>query len=358
MRRRVNFYVLIVAVMNLTAGCVNLPSWTGKEGTVKIKRLTAKDTRTVHISADRKAVCVSPLPATNLSDFRRVGLTAGTGETISQKKQDSPDKKVNQTESTKDTEASGEAEANGVALGLASYSYASQSVKSEFLKNAFFQLCNERLNGHLSEKDYPVALGQLIYAATAFIIGIEGKDAKTQLEFLQNVSTNLLLSGLSRKDIVRQKFSKNQKVKNAEIVQMVEDGDTLILNGYDIRLWGIDSPELKNRDENMPDENKAKFHDSCWPKNSTALDRENECAKKAIRYMIGIIKESSGIECTIVDVTRRDTAVCSTENGTDIGLSMVKKGYAVDYYKYSKGAYAEAEKSASKEGIRSEAVRN
>lgn len=95
----------------------------------------------------------------------------------------------------------------------------------------------------------------------------------------------------------------------------VSDGDSLIINKIQIRLFGIDAPEL-----NHPYGKNAK-----WALVSL-------CKGKTIQAQI-IGQDSHG----------RNVAKCSLQDGTDLSAEMVKLGLAIDWPKFSGGVYAALE---------------
>jgi endonuclease YncB( thermonuclease family) len=107
----------------------------------------------------------------------------------------------------------------------------------------------------------------------------------------------------------------------------VIDGDSLEISGVSIRLFGIDAPE---RDQNCLD----------------ADSRAYSCGGAALRALAAAIA-GRDVTCTPVEVDqyKRDVAVC-TADGVDLGETMVRGGYALDYVRYSRGRYAAAEHEA------------
>jgi len=95
----------------------------------------------------------------------------------------------------------------------------------------------------------------------------------------------------------------------------VVDGDTLVINKTQIRLFGIDAPEM-----NHPFGQKAK-----WALVSL-------CKGQVIKA-----------EITELDDYGRAVARCSLEDGTDISAEMVALGLAIDWPKFSGGEYREYE---------------
>ena len=95
----------------------------------------------------------------------------------------------------------------------------------------------------------------------------------------------------------------------------VSDGDSLIINKIQIRLFGIDAPEL-----NHPYGKNAK-----WALVSL-------CKGKTIQAQI-IGQDSHG----------RNVAKCYLQDGTDLSAEIVKLGLAIDWPKFSGGVYGALE---------------
>lgn len=90
------------------------------------------------------------------------------------------------------------------------------------------------------------------------------------------------------------------------------DGDTLAIGGEKVRLWGIDTPEM------------------CQPGYA-----------EASAHLAQLITGSE-VSCAAVGARSygRLVARCGTAKVFDLAKSMVVDGYAVDWPKYSRGAYA------------------
>jgi endonuclease YncB( thermonuclease family) len=107
----------------------------------------------------------------------------------------------------------------------------------------------------------------------------------------------------------------------------VLDGDSLILAGEDIRLFGIDAPESRQlcRD---------------------GAGRPYPCGRLATRALAAATVGRT-VACTRLERDRyhRQVALC-TADGRDLGEIMVRLGLAVELAEYSHGRYAAAEREA------------
>lgn len=111
-------------------------------------------------------------------------------------------------------------------------------------------------------------------------------------------------------------------------VSRVIDGDSLIVAGREIRLWGIDAPE---------------YHQSCY-----VNEKIIACGKQASRHLAGLIngRDAECMEKTI-DRYQRSVSICKVA-GSDIGANMVRDGFAISYGGYNQ---EEAEAKRAKRGI-------
>ncbi len=109
---------------------------------------------------------------------------------------------------------------------------------------------------------------------------------------------------------------------------VVVDGDSLRLNGNDIRLYGIDAPELDQ---------------TC----QLADGKSYRCGRDARTYLRKLIARRE-VKCRLIDIDRyeRDISVCKAGD-TELNISMVKGGWAVAYLSHSLN-YAKAEAQARK----------
>ncbi len=93
------------------------------------------------------------------------------------------------------------------------------------------------------------------------------------------------------------------------------DGDTIVINKTHIRLFGIDAPEM-----DQPYGKKAKW----------AL----------VKLTRGQVVTANLFEDESYD---RVVAHCVLEDGTDLSEELVKQGLALDWAKFSGGAYRDME---------------
>lgn len=97
----------------------------------------------------------------------------------------------------------------------------------------------------------------------------------------------------------------------------IVDGDTLVINKIQIRLFGVDAPEL-----NHPYGKKAKW------------------------ALVALCKgQTVQAEVTDVDDYGRTVARCHLLDGRDLSAEMVRAGLAIDWAKYSGGLYRPLETS-------------
>lgn len=118
----------------------------------------------------------------------------------------------------------------------------------------------------------------------------------------------------------------------AEAAVEVIDGDSLIVDGTEVRLNGIDAPE---------------YHQECYDESGQAYFCGQE-AYKALQALAGPDTRCSEVT---VDRYRRSVAVCRSR-GKMINEEMVLRGWAVAYTQYTDDfAPAEAEAKKAKRGI-------
>lgn len=108
----------------------------------------------------------------------------------------------------------------------------------------------------------------------------------------------------------------------------VIDGDSLRIDGRDIRLMGIDAPELDQ---------------TCRLKSG----RPYACGRKARRFLRKLVA-GKVLKCKNIDIDRygRDLAICRAGE-TEINRAMIEAGWAVAFLDFS-FAYARSEARARK----------
>ena len=117
---------------------------------------------------------------------------------------------------------------------------------------------------------------------------------------------------------------------NAEV--MVIDGDSLMVNGVEVRLEGIDAPE---------------YHQECYDQNDVSYP----CGKKAYEFLLKIVGQDTVCKEIEKDRYQRSVAICVSQ-GKNLNREMIVNGWAVAYTSYT-NAFAKEEKEAqnAKRGI-------
>lgn len=119
-------------------------------------------------------------------------------------------------------------------------------------------------------------------------------------------------------------------------VASVIDGDTIEVHGQRIRLNGIDAPESR---QNCDD----------------AKGFEYPCGRRSAEALDAFLAASMPIQCTFVtwDRYRRFVGDCRRADGASVAAWMVEHGHALDWPRYSRGAYAaqQATAEAAKVGL-------
>lgn len=104
------------------------------------------------------------------------------------------------------------------------------------------------------------------------------------------------------------------------------DGDSLEVAGRRIRLWGIDAPEYGQRCERGG---------KPWKCGAAAI--------QALRARVA----GRRVSCEVLEIDRYERAVSRcTVGGKSLNEWLVREGWALDYRRYSDGAYAAAQASA------------
>ncbi|WP_292271895.1 excalibur calcium-binding domain-containing protein [Mesorhizobium sp.] len=119
-------------------------------------------------------------------------------------------------------------------------------------------------------------------------------------------------------------------------VASVIDGDTIEVHGQRIRFNGIDAPESKQ------------YCDG-------AKGFEYPCGRRSAEALDSFLAASRPVQCTFVtwDRYHRFVGDCQRADGASVAAWMVEHGQALDWPRYSHGAYAaqQAKAEASKIGL-------
>jgi len=113
----------------------------------------------------------------------------------------------------------------------------------------------------------------------------------------------------------------------------VIDGDTIEIAGERIRLRGVDAPESGQR---------------CQDKSG----REYRCGQVAANALDAFLAQSRPVSCSFVerDRYRRFVGDCYRADGKSVAAWMVRNGHALDWPRYSRGAYAADQSEARRVG--------
>ena len=106
----------------------------------------------------------------------------------------------------------------------------------------------------------------------------------------------------------------------------VHDGDTLTCAGRQIRLWGMDAPELKGSPRCR--------QTATWACDGSAM----QWGLSARDRLVALTRGEVRCEQVDVDRYRRVVARCESD-GLDLGRQLVADGLARDYTRYSHGRY-------------------
>ncbi|TGT92395.1 thermonuclease family protein [Mesorhizobium sp. M8A.F.Ca.ET.161.01.1.1] len=119
-------------------------------------------------------------------------------------------------------------------------------------------------------------------------------------------------------------------------VASVIDGDTIEVHGQRVRFNGIDAPEAKQYCDD-------------------AKGLEYPCGRRSADALDAFLAASKPVKCAFVTWDRygRFVGDCMRADGTSVAPWMVEHGQALDWPKYSNGAYAtqQAKAEASKVGL-------
>jgi len=112
----------------------------------------------------------------------------------------------------------------------------------------------------------------------------------------------------------------------------VVDGDTLMVGGQKVRLWGIDAPESQQL---------------CAKAGS-----RYQCGSEATAHLRALVSRGP-VRCEVktYDRYKRAVAVCRSQ-GRDVGAEMVHAGWALAFVRYShEYVGAEAEARSARRGM-------
>ncbi|WP_442921016.1 thermonuclease family protein [Mesorhizobium sp. Cs1299R1N3] len=119
-------------------------------------------------------------------------------------------------------------------------------------------------------------------------------------------------------------------------IASVVDGDTIEIHGQRIRLNGVDAPESKQYCDD-------------------AKGFEYPCGRRAAEALNAFLATSRPVHCSFVSWDRYDRFVgdCLRSDGAGLSAWMVEHGQALDWPRYSHGAYApqQLKAEAAKVGI-------
>ncbi|WP_172599213.1 thermonuclease family protein [Rhizobium leguminosarum] len=132
----------------------------------------------------------------------------------------------------------------------------------------------------------------------------------------------LLLSALVPSSVAA---GANQFIGRASVI----DGDTIEIAGQRIRLNGIDAPES-------------------WQACRDAAGRPYRCGKDAAFALDEFLSKSRPIRCVGhgKDRYRRVVADCFRADGQSVNSWLVRQGWAIDWPRYSKGAFQDDQVAA------------
>jgi endonuclease YncB( thermonuclease family) len=112
----------------------------------------------------------------------------------------------------------------------------------------------------------------------------------------------------------------------------VVDGDTIEIRGERVRFNGIDAPES-------------------WQTCQDQTGQEYRCGTAAAAALDGFLALSRPTRCDFIERDRYNRFVgdCYRADGESVATWMVRSGHALDWLKYSNGAYASAQAMAERE---------
>lgn len=114
----------------------------------------------------------------------------------------------------------------------------------------------------------------------------------------------------------------------------VIDGDTIDIQGERIRLNGIDAPETAQVCLN-------------------SQQKPYRCGANAAQALDKLLAASRPTRCDFVERDRygRFVGDCYRADGAKVAAVLVRNGWALDWPRYSRGAYADEQEMAQREGL-------
>ncbi|MEJ8310100.1 thermonuclease family protein [Agrobacterium larrymoorei] len=115
---------------------------------------------------------------------------------------------------------------------------------------------------------------------------------------------------------------------------VVTDGDTISIRDTKIRLHGIDAVES---------------YQTCLDANGVSY----RCGQAAAEALDAFLAASRPTTCIVTDKDRygRFVARCERADGQSVNAWMVRKGWATDYKRYSRGEFAKDEAAAKSDRL-------
>lgn len=114
----------------------------------------------------------------------------------------------------------------------------------------------------------------------------------------------------------------------------VIDGDTIEITGKRLRLHGVDAPES-------------------WQKCSDGDGSSYRCGKAAANALYSFLAASRPLRCVVIERDRyqRLVGVCFRADGREVNSWLVENGHALNWTRYSHGAYSAAQKASRSSNI-------
>ncbi|MBE2241308.1 MAG: thermonuclease family protein [Burkholderiaceae bacterium] len=158
----------------------------------------------------------------------------------------------------------------------------------------------------------------IIFAENVPLLGITQAQQQADRELFQRCS-GLLRTAMVAAALLLSAGSSARALELSGPATVI-DGDTLVVAGHHVRIWGIDAPELR--------QTCGRPGGAQWPCGESARD--------ALVRLVG--GERVVCQSNTHDKYGRDIARCRV--GTlDVGANLVRDGWALDWSRYSVGEY-------------------